>query len=115
MRERINLIIDETLISEGEASDCMYLLKKGCLAVFKEVDGVQKQIGTIYEGEFVGEVSFLDKRKRCASVKAMVESEVEVFDSQKFQEFIDSRPKWLQSMMRTLADRLRSTNDKIKV
>lgn len=115
MREKINLVQGEVLIEEGGASDCMYLLKEGTLAVFKQTTDGQKQIGTIYPGEFVGEVSFLDNRPRCATVKSIGESEVEVFDAHKFQAFLYSQPKWLQTMMRTLADRLRTTNEKIKV
>ncbi|POB14334.1 Crp/Fnr family transcriptional regulator [Halobacteriovorax sp. DA5] len=115
MRETIHIIPGEAIINEGEESSCMYLLKEGTLAVYKDIEGEQKQIGTIYSGEFVGEVSFLDKRTRCATVKAITDCELEIFDAQKFNEFIESRPKWLQSMMKTLADRLRSTNEKIKV
>lgn len=115
MRETVKLIPGEVLVSEGEESTCMYLLKEGTLAVFKEAGGDSKQIGTIYKGEFVGEVSFLDKRSRSATVKAITECELDIFDAEKFNEFIESRPNWLQSMMKTLADRLRSTNDKIKV
>lgn len=115
MRESINLVQGEVLIEEGTASDCMYLLKEGTLAVFKETSEGQTQIGTIYPDEFVGEVSFLDKRPRCATVKSVGESVVEVFDAEKIEKFLESRPAWLQTMMRTLADRLRSTNEKIKV
>ena len=114
MREKIKLIPGDVLLTEGEESTCMYLLTEGALAVFKTLDDGEKQIGTIYSGEFVGEVSFLDKRVRSATVKAMTDCELDVFEADKFNDFIESRPKWLQSMMKTMADRLRTTNDKIK-
>lgn len=59
------------LLHEGEVSSEMYYVQSGTLAVMKRKGDAVHQIGTIISGELVGEMSFLDKEPRSASVKAL--------------------------------------------
>ena len=71
MSEIIKLGPNEYLMREGEESTEMYYLQSGTLAVFKRKGDQEHQIGTIIAGELVGEMSFLDRHPRSASVKSM--------------------------------------------
>lgn len=93
----------------------MYFLQSGTLAVLKRQDDAEKQIGTIYAGEVVGEMSFLDREPRSASIKAMKESELMVIPVEKFDNVFKSQPTWYKALINTLLERLRKANARIRV
>ena len=115
MADTLTLKPDEFLIREGEESANMYYIKSGTLAVYKLKGSAEKQIGTLYAGELVGEMSFLDHEPRSASVRAIQESELVVVPVDKFQKYLDEQPVWFKALIETLLDRLRRANSRIKI
>ncbi len=115
MANQMELKKDAYLLREGEESTNLYYLCKGMLAVLKLKGGVEVQIGTIYAGEVVGEMSFLDKEPRSASIRAMDDCELTVIPPDNFNKLINTLPKWYTALINTLLDRLRKANSRIKV
>ena len=60
----------KTLVREGQALDSVFVLLDGELSVTTG----SKQIATLYAGEVVGEISFVDSRPPLATVTASVDS-----------------------------------------
>lgn len=115
MSEVIKLMSNEYLMREGEESTEMYYLQSGTLAVFKRKGDQEHQIGTIISGELVGEMSFLDKNPRSASVKAMSDSLLVIIPLEKFEHTLSTMPKWFSALFHTLTDRLRKANARIRI
>jgi len=115
MAETLHLDKDEYLFHESEESTEMYYLSKGTLAVLKRKGNGEQQIGTIYSGELVGEMSFLDTSPRSASIKAVVESELTIIPHSKIEVLLQKQPPWFRALIKTLLERLRKTNTKVKV
>lgn len=115
MSETIRLLPNEYLVREGEESTEMYYLQSGTLAVFKRKGDQEHQIGTIISGELVGEMSFLDKNPRSASVKAMSESVLVVIPVDKLEHTLETLPKWFSALLNTLTERLRKANARIRI
>ena len=115
MSENLRLMPNQYLIREGEESTEMYYLQSGSLAVFKRKGDHEFQIGTIMTGELVGEMSFLDKHPRSASVKALTDCVLVVIPLEKFESTLASMPKWFSALLHTLTDRLRKANARIKI
>jgi CRP/FNR family cyclic AMP-dependent transcriptional regulator len=113
--EIIKLAKGDALIHESEESTQMYYLESGSMGVFKRVDDIEKQIGTIYAGELVGEMSFLDKQPRSATVKAINDCELVVIPAAKFEKMFKELPVWYRALVHTLLDRLRRANARIRV
>ena len=90
MADVMKVFADDYLIREGDESTQMYFLQSGSMAVFKRKGDSENQIGTIYSGELIGEMSFLDKEPRSASVKAISTCELIVIPSEKFQKVFDT-------------------------
>jgi CRP/FNR family transcriptional regulator, cyclic AMP receptor protein len=109
------LKVGETLISEGQESTSLYYLQKGSMEVTKRKGNVMVKLGHIFSGELVGEMSFLDKGPRSATVIAKEDCELLEIPAEKFQEILDSQPTWMGSLINTLLDRLRRTNARIKI
>lgn len=115
MSEQIELKPNDYLVREGEESANMYYLQSGTMAVYKRKGNAEHQIGTIYSGELVGEMSFLDKKPRSASVRAIQECTLVVIPVDKFQKFLNEQPAWYKALIDTLLDRLRRANTRIKI
>lgn len=114
-RETIKLIPGEFLLHEGEESTEMYYLQSGTLSVLKRKGDSVQQIGTIISGELVGEMSFLDKEPRSASVKALTDSVLVVIPVDKLDSAMNGQPKWFSALLHTLTDRLRKANARIRI
>ena len=105
----------EYVMRDGEESTQMYYLQSGSLAVFKLKGGAEKQIGTIYSGELVGEMSFLDNQPRSSSVKAISDCKLMVIPHEKFEKFFNDQPAWYKALINTLLERLRKANTRIRI
>lgn len=115
MTDTLKLKKDDYLIREGEQSTQMFYLQSGTVGVFKVKGNIEQQIGSIYSGEIVGEMSFLDKEPRSASVKALSDCTLTVIPSDKFEKVMSSMPAWYKALVNTLLDRLRKANTRIRV
>ncbi|MBT3583283.1 MAG: cyclic nucleotide-binding domain-containing protein [Halobacteriovoraceae bacterium] len=103
------------LINEGEEPGGMYFVIEGQFeATMKKGDG-EIVIGKISKGELVGEMSFLDEEPRCASVRAISDSVVKVIPENRFKEFFNNQPSWYQALVKTLLERLRRANKRVKI
>lgn len=114
-KELIKLNPGDHLLHEGAESREMYYLQSGTLAVFKRKGDKEHQIGTIISGELVGEMSFLDKQPRSATVKAMTESTLVIVPHDMLEKTLDQLPKWFTALISTLLDRLRKANARIRI
>lgn len=113
--KEVKLKKGDVLIREGSESDSMYLLQEGSLAVFKRKGAKDALLGHIHTGELVGEMSFLDQEPRSATVIAATDATLVEIPHQKFVELFQSQPTWFQSLIKTLLNRLRATNAKVKI
>lgn len=115
MAETFKVKKDDYLIREGQESTEMYYIQSGTLAVFKRKGIAEQQIGTVYSGELVGEMSFFDEEPRCASVKALSDCEVTAIPRDKLNMAMSKMPSWQTALITTLVSRLRKANTKIRV
>ena len=114
-QENLNLEENEYLMREGEESNEMYYLVSGTMGVFKRKGDAEQQIGTIYAGELVGEMSFIDGQPRSATVKAVGECELKVIPKEALQKYLGGQPKWYRALVQTLLDRLRRANQRVRI
>ncbi len=113
--EILNLEAGNYLMREGEESNEMYYLSSGTLGVFKRKGDAEQQIGTIYSGELVGEMSFIDGEPRSATVKALGDCELKVIPKDALQRYLSGQPKWYKALVQTLLDRLRRANSRVRI
>ena len=115
MAKIVKLAANQILLNEGEKSHCMYWVQSGQLLVTKKRQGEDVTLGHIYSGELVGEISFLDSESRSATVKALTNSELIEIPQDTIDAIFKTQPKWLEILVKTLAERRRKANARIKV
>ena len=115
MANKIAIKANQILMREGEHSNSMYWVQQGQLIVTKKRLNEEVILGHIFEGELVGELSFLDKEIRSATVKALTDCELIEIPQETIDNIFKTQPKWLETLVMTLAERLRKANARIKI
>ena len=61
----------KTVIKEGAKGDDIYLIVEGKVRVTKKVKGKKETfLGSLHEGDFLGEIAFMSDKRRSATIKA---------------------------------------------
>lgn len=109
----------DTIVSEGERGDSMFVVIDGRVEVMKRVGTDTSETITILpEGSLFGEVTFIERGgKRSATVRAHTDVEVAEFPGSKIREEFrrdrDLAAKLYETLLKILAMRLRLTTDQL--
>ncbi len=114
-QEMLKLASGDFLLHEGEESINMYYLVSGTLNVIKRKGDRTLTIGSIIAGELVGEMSFLDRAPRSATVQALSDCTLIVIPHENFEATLEKLPVWFKALINTLLDRMRRTNARLKI
>lgn len=104
----------ELLFSEGDPSKAMYFVQAGTIRLFKKKGNASIELGMIHKGEVIGEMGFLDGGPRSASAEAMHDTELTEITNTNLAEQLKVLPPWLMVLLKTVVNRLRSANNKIR-
>lgn len=107
------LIPNQILFNKGDASNGMFLVRKGELIVFIEQNNKEMILATVQTGGMIGEMALFDNKPRSASVKALTQAEVTHVSNEDFKKLLKQIPGWFQILMSTLSGRLRTTNERL--
>ncbi|HEV7717924.1 MAG TPA: ATP-binding protein [Arsenicitalea sp.] len=99
----------DLIIEEGKPGDTLYIILSGELEVTKREGGQEVLLASRQAGEFLGEMSLLEKRPRSASARARRASELLEIGPDAFRKLLESNPSTASTILRTVASRLRST------
>ena len=111
MRVR-ELRVDEILMRQGEAGDCLYVLAEGILDVTTAREGLAPIRDRIVPGEVFGEMSLLTGQQRSATVAAMLESLIYEIHRADLDPILQRRPEIAEGLAAVMADHL-ARNDRL--
>jgi signal transduction histidine kinase len=106
---RIAVKAGELVIEEGAPGEALFIILSGELEVSKRDDGRDLVLASRRAGEFLGEMSLIERSPRTASARATRDSELLEIDASVFQKLIEDNPGIGTTILRTMAGRLRST------
>ena len=117
--ERRELASGETLFAEGDPGDSLFLLSEGQIRISKMIDGVgEEALAVLKPGAYFGEMSLVDSLPRSADALADSAAVVYSLSQTDFRALVDADAQAavgvLAAMVRTMAGRLRETNDQVK-
>ncbi len=85
---------EQNIITEGEASDALYILTHGTAKVYKHgAHNELIELGTMEEGSFFGEIGLLEKRNRTATVTAKEDVDVLVLERAELVKLVTKHPQ----------------------
>ena len=107
----------EILFNEGDKASSLYIIQKGQLRLFRPKGKGFIELAVLRAGEVIGEMSYFDDDnggKRSCSAAALVTTEVIEISFAAFAKTMSGLNPWFKTIITTLADRLRTTNSKVK-
>jgi CRP/FNR family cyclic AMP-dependent transcriptional regulator len=105
----------QLLFKEGDASDAMYVVKKGRIMITKTKGESEIELAEMGPGQMFGEMAFFDQKPRSANARAAADSEIIALPFANLEAHFKAMPEWLKSMVKTINEHLREANKKIKI
>ena len=104
------------IVSQGSVGRDMFIVVSGSLKVSVLSDeGKEISFVVLRRGDYFGELSLIDGRRRSATVTAIAASELLVLGHSEYQQLLQRQPhtatQLLTQMLLTLANRLRATDE----
>jgi CRP-like cAMP-binding protein len=95
----------EPVVTQGERGEALYLVHRGRLEVVVGDENGERQVNTLYEGDYFGEMALLTDEPRTATVRAMVPSELFTLKRPVFEWLVDREPEIGRLVAATVAGR----------
>jgi CRP/FNR family cyclic AMP-dependent transcriptional regulator len=108
---------ETNIVIEGELTWGLYVIMEGSVSILKtnKLNGTLFEVGKLSNGNFFGEMSFIDEDPRSATVKTLVDSQIFYLSKEFFTEFIekstDIKIRFLTNSNKALIRRLRELDD----
>jgi CRP-like cAMP-binding protein len=96
----------ENILRAGEQGDSLYLLHAGEVAVSLTIDGLEREMARLKEGDFFGEMSLFTGEARRATVQATGDVECYVIGRALFQKVLENKSSLVLEIGHLLEDRL---------
>ena len=108
-----SLVRGDVLFREGDASDAVYVVLTGriAVAIANPIDNRETMVGLMTPGDLFGEMAMLDQGARSANARALEPSSVLAIPYPGIVALFNANPSLLWGVTRLLAGRLRETNE----
>jgi uncharacterized membrane protein len=104
------------LFSAGDAGDAMYLIEAGRVRIhIRDADGHDVTLAELGRGDFFGEMAILDGKPRSAQATVTEDVLLSVLARGDFLAFVRRNPDVALKMMTAITNRLRRTDDLLRV
>lgn len=102
----------EAIFTEGDPGDRLYLVIEGKIKLSSKAgDGRESVVGLLGPGEMFGELSLFDPGPRMSSAIALTASRCAGLGHEDLRPWLTGRPEVAESLLQSLAHRLRRTNE----
>ncbi len=110
----IDLLRGETLFTEGDPGDRLYVIIDGKIKLgTTSNDGRESLLAVLGPGEMFGELSLFDPGPRTATATALTETNVLGLGHEALGPWLTGRPEVAKALLMALAQRLRRTNENL--
>ncbi len=110
-----NYAKNSVLITEGDATDSLYVILKGKVKVYLSDDRGREVILTQQvQGEYFGELALIDDAERSASVMTLEPCTFAIITKQAFKDILAVNPSIAITLIKDLSHRIRTLTDNVK-
>lgn len=106
----------ETIFKKDDPADSLFIIQKGQIRLFLPKGRGFVELAILRAGEVIGEMGYFDEKatRRSCSAEALTGVEVIEISYNAFAKTMENLNPWFKTIINTLADRLRKTNDKVR-
>ncbi|OFZ98713.1 MAG: hypothetical protein A3H35_08180 [Betaproteobacteria bacterium RIFCSPLOWO2_02_FULL_62_17] len=107
------------ICSHGDEGNEMYLLRRGRVHVLLPLEGNKRHhLATFCQGDFFGELAFLDRERRSADIEAATPSELYVLSRENFDAMVKASPplggRLFEQLALAISYRLRTADTELR-
>ncbi|PIP94644.1 MAG: hypothetical protein COW00_09010 [Bdellovibrio sp. CG12_big_fil_rev_8_21_14_0_65_39_13] len=106
----------EVLFNQNDPASSLYIIQKGQVRLFIPKGKGFVELAILRSGEVIGEMAYFDEKSRRRSCSAAAITSVEIIEISfvAFEKTMSGLNPWFKTIINTLAERLRKTNDRVK-
>ena len=106
----------EILFNANDAAESLFIIQSGKIRLYIPKGRGFVDIAILRSGEVIGEMAYFDDKasRRSCTAAAIVTTEVIEISFKAFAKTMGGLNPWFKTIINTLADRLRKTNDRVK-
>ena len=108
--QQCHFVAGHRIFAEGDASDVAYIIVSGVVEIIKATAGGELLLAVLRKGDIFGEMGLIDEAPRSASARAAQAVSATAIDRHEFLQLVLSGSEPGLSVLRTLFERLRTTN-----
>jgi uncharacterized membrane protein len=102
----------QLIMSLGDTGTSMFIVAKGHVNIHLPGEASRRiSLKDVSDGEYFGELALFDDKPRSASAVATSDAVLLELDRETLSKYLESRPHAAMTLLRTLAGRLRETNE----
>ena len=103
----------DIIMMEGSFGEGTYVVLEGNIEVYKTINNERVNIAHLGKGDVFGEMSFIDRQPRTASIVAVGDVQVGLIDKDFLENEINKTSEDFRIIMRALTERLRKTTGEL--
>ena len=106
----------DVLFNENDPANSLFIIQSGQIRLFRPKGRGYVDIAILRSGEVIGEMAYFDEksRRRSCSASAIVTTEAVEISFTVLAKALEKLNPWFKTIVVTLANRLRKTNEKVK-
>lgn len=97
----------ELIIRQGETGNCMFVIQKGKVEIFRDSEGNEVPLRIAGPKEFFGEMALVENDVRSASARAIGETRILHIDKRTFLRRVHEDPSLAYRIMESLSHEIR--------
>src|SRR5215470_878781 len=111
--DELDLSAGETVFSQGDPGDALYVIVSGAVEVRGERDGRAERVAVLGPGDCLGEMALVTGDPRSATVVTLAPSQLLRLDKDRFQALSERHPVFLRELARVLCRRIARTSEDV--
>ncbi len=108
--DKLSLAAGAVVFRQGEDGDAAYILDKGKIVIFQQVEGQRVELDSIKPGEIFGEMAVIDRSERMATAIAAVDSVVTRVPEPLFARRLNGADKFVRALVSMFIKNIRSSH-----
>jgi len=103
--EKINYKAGAVILFQGEISNRFYVIRRGAIGIWKNVNGEKKKVAELCEKFYFGEISLMTSSCATATVRAQTDAEVLSIDFENFEFTFRNNPDQIKAIQKKIEER----------
>lgn len=108
--ERLAVAAGTMLFRQGDPGDAAYILEKGKVMIFQQVEGQRVELDAIRPGEIFGEMAVIDDSERMATAVASSDCAVTRVPKAIFNRKLEASDKFVRALVNMFIKNIRSSH-----